>query len=283
MKIPENVIRDIYYNDYCSGMSLESVAIKYNITSNYFSRWFKKLNLPTRSNKINSAKYHYDSSIFESVDTPEKAYWLGFLSSDGFIQSKRKHSSYKVGISLAKQDENHLYKFRDFIHGDMPIKTYECKVGYRPGAIYSKILITGDKFAEDLIKHGVVEHKSEILLPPNIDTNLRRHYIRGYFDGDGSIWSQTNSRGVNKQYSASFIGTESVLKFIQSELMDAKVIKRLYPMNPRHEGDSVLQFKFGGNKTFGRFMEYIYSNATVYLDRKFEKYKEFTQFMNSRS
>ena len=62
----------------------------------------------------------------------------------------------------------------------------------------------------DLIKQGCVPNKSLILTFPNkyqVPKNLINHFIRGYFDGDGSIYEYSKTHAG----SISFIGTESVL------------------------------------------------------------------------
>lgn len=49
--------------------------------------------------------------------------------------------------------------------------------------------LTSDNMFVDLCKHGCVPNKSLILtFPRTIPDNLIHHFIRGYFDGDGSVF-----------------------------------------------------------------------------------------------
>lgn len=50
---------------------------------------------------------------FEKIETPEQAYWLGVMYTDGYI-SKAKYTN-KFGLSVAEKDEEWLVKFKDFL------------------------------------------------------------------------------------------------------------------------------------------------------------------------
>ena len=56
-------------------------------------------------------KYYYNKHFFDVIDTEEKAYWLGFMYADGYITSK----SFRIGLSLAIKDIEHLRKFNAFL------------------------------------------------------------------------------------------------------------------------------------------------------------------------
>lgn len=280
MTVPKEKLLNIYYNDYINGRTLSSLERKYNIRNSYLSRWFKKLNLPVRDNSINSLKYTFNEDYFENIDTQDKAYWLGFIYADGYIQTKQKYSNRKLGISLSVKDEEHLYKFRKCIQGTMPIKTYKTNSGYSNKTVYSRIMITSEKLTDDLIKHGVVENKSNILKRPEISQCLIQHFIRGYFDGDGSAWKQKNSKQKIPQYSIGFVGTDDILNYIMENLIDSEVINRKYKLNKRKQTHIVSNFRFGGNNQTIRFFEYIYNNANTYLERKHNIY---LQLIDSRS
>lgn len=269
MKLSKEQFVNIYNNEYLQGSSVVSLAAKYNVTPKYIYRWFALLNLPCRSNKINSRKYKFNDDYFQDIDTSDKAYWLGFIYADGYIQSKRKHSSQVLGISLKESDKKHLEKFNDSIDGNIIIRTYTCLSGYGKGSLYSRITVQSQKMVDDLKSHGVIEHKSNILKAPNISSELEKDFIRGYFDGDGSVWVQNK-----KDLGVGFVGTKNVLMFIQDVLIKNNVIKHTYPLTKRKEQQEVFQFKFGGNIQVMKFLTYIYADATLYLERKFDFYQK---------
>ena len=251
-------------NDYSSGESLRSLAIEYNCTRSVLSRILKENNIVIRDNTKNSRKYYHDEDFFEKINTEEKAYWLGFIFADGFIESKRNHGAQKLGITLSKIDINHLEKFKADIKATNPIKEYKGS-GYNANGTFSKILLTSQKTVDDLKKHGCTEHKTLKLTFPTIKDELKHHFIRGYMDGDGSI-----SLIQNKSYIIQFTGTKdfltSIMKYFNKNLA-------MYTKD-----NITYELKFGGNLQVKKILNILYKDATVYLDRKYNKYLEVLKY-----
>lgn len=283
-KYSNDTIKQIYSEYYLAGFSVPNISQLVGISKSTLYKRFKALGLKTRDDSEKSIKCKFDDTYFENIDTDEKAYWLGFLCADGYILSERKYGRKKVGVSLAKIDEAHLYKFRNAIDGDMSIKTYRVTSGYKPGIEYVRLIVPSEKMAEDLISHGMVEHKSNILKRPSIDAQFYSHFIRGYFDGNGSIWRQRKNSGGVDQHHIGFTSTEDMLLFIIDSLIRSDVVGRRYPLRKRKPEQDVSSFKFGGNGNVRRFTDYIYANSAenTRLDRKYQKYLEFLSYINSR-
>ena len=202
------------------------------------------------------SKYTVNYNFFDVVDTEEKAYWLGFLYADGYVGKDG------VELSLCKQDEVHLEKFKKSMRSNTPIKNK--KVNDFPQV---RVFISSRYIVEKLHDLGCVQNKSLILTFPTEDIvpkHLIRHFIRGYFDGDGSI-------SVNKEtnrYQASFVGTESflnsILKILNKEI--GTNAKSLRPCG------NAKQTSVSGKQMLIKMFHYLYDDSTVYLDRKFEKF-----------
>lgn len=134
---------------------------------------------------------------FETIDTEEKAYWLGFLYADGTISSKEN----KIELGLAEKDLTHIQKFRTFIG-------ISNKICYRESSKSYRFSFRSYKCKQDLINKGCVPNKSLILTFPSasqVPIALLKHFIRGYFDGDG--WF-TNTK---KCFQVGMIGTEDFI------------------------------------------------------------------------
>ena len=179
----EDEVKKIYYEEYI-GQHIGTHTLKRKYHCHIYEQ-FKKYNLPIRNDKEKNKKYICNNSYFENIDTQEKAYWLGFIYADGYIGKNNNNG--RFGISLSTEDIDHLYKFKESIESSHPINKYRVSSGYKIGAEYCRIIICEEKLVNDLIKQGCVYNKTNILSPPNIDKKLRRHFIRGYMDGDGSI------------------------------------------------------------------------------------------------
>lgn len=215
-------------------------------------------------------KHDYDETIFQSIETEEQAYWLGFLYADGAV-AKYKN---EVKLSLAYKDMDHVIKFANFAlktgNGKEIVHEYKAKLKGQefPSA---KVQITNKKIIDDLKRLGCVPNKSLILTFPNenqVPDYLIRHFIRGYFDGDGSIFTPTaypNARTI------SFVGTQSFLssliKIFQNICTDFGTVN-LY----QKQNQQAWQFSKTKRDTNKEIYEYLYKDATIYLERKYERF-----------
>uniref|UniRef100_A0A6M3IQF5 Putative homing endonuclease n=1 Tax=viral metagenome TaxID=1070528 RepID=A0A6M3IQF5_9ZZZZ len=143
-------------------------------------------------------KYTLDESVFEKIDTPEKAYWLGYIIADGGVEYK---PSRKLVINIKESDSGHLGKFRDFIKGDIPVKIYGEYKSPR-----ATVRICRRKIVSDLEKFGVCQNKSNSIRLPKIPKRYMPDCIRGIYDGDGCL--HKDKKG---QYRLSFYGGDSGL------------------------------------------------------------------------
>lgn len=198
----------------------------------------------------NTLGYTISEDIFEEINTPEKAYWLGVMYSDGFI-SKTKYTN-KFGISVAEKDKVWLEKFKQFLNYNGEIHSYKVNdSGYKPGTPYVRLLIGNNKIVADLEKWGVVEHKSKKLdrIP---DIQFKEDFIRGYIDGDGSLRKDFPNIRI--------CGTYDFLTDIANYL---KLNYHIYQ-------DKTI-YNLAYNTKESTYLEKtLYQDAKYYLDRKYE-------------
>lgn len=220
----------------------------------------------TDEQRLSRRKFNVNDDYFENIDTPEKAYWLGFLYADGWLVSNED----KIGITLCKEDKCHLESFKKAIDSESPIKTYKQGSGYANGEDYIRILITSKKMKKDLIRHGVLAQKTNILKFPSLDKNLYNHFIRGYFDGDGSLTYGGTLVNGKRVFNIKFVGTKELLESIQNILgLNLKLGQR----HPERDINN-YDFTINGNVQVKRIMDYLYNNSTIHLERKYKKYLE---------
>ena len=195
---------------------------------------------------------------FEIIDTEEKAYWLGFLYADGSVGS----SDNRIELGLAEKDLKHIEKFKDFIGLDNKISYREKTKSYR----YSFKSIP---CKADLIKQGCVPKKSLILKFPSeqqVPKKLLRHFIRGYFNGDGWFTNTENC------FQVGLIGTES---FIEGFLDSIEIENKNNKIFDVHRENGAKRYVFSAYKDVLNFLNWIYKDSTIYLDRKYENYLDF--------
>ena len=219
--------------------------------------------------------YSLNEEFFTKIDTEQKAYWLGFIYADGFISIAKSTNQHNLSIKLSVKDKVHLEKFRAEITS-RPIRDYAQQTKY--GLInFSQLIISSKRIVQDLQRLGCVQNKSLILTFPTINQvpqNLINHFIRGYFDGDGSVFIQ--NKGKYNYLGVSICGTKEMLEGIKSNciflLNNSKCIYHDY----RHLGKNIFSFKLLSNVRCQNFYEFLYNGAEVYMERKkviFDSYR----------
>lgn len=273
MKKYDNINWNELANEYLeTGISLTKMSEKYNIGRWTITDRFKKLGIDI-VNRQNELKF--DNTVFDFIDSEEKAYWLGFIYADGYLDSSRN----LFELSLKGSDKSHLDKFNKFMkHRDsnhVKIGEVKCKDSLCERCRWS---ITDKHLWNVLNSYGCTPNKSLTLNFPseNIFENksLIRHFIRGYFDGDGYLSRHICSKIVSPLIG--IIGTQEFLNSLETYISD---INSTRAKDKRWKGNTEF-IRF--NKENGiKFINYIYSNCSIYLDRK---YKLFNFFKNgSRS
>lgn len=223
------------------------------------------------------SKYTCNNDFFKVIDNEEKAYWLGFLYADGCINEQYKNGKIKamvLELGLSSKDENHIEKMLLSMESNSPIKQKKVKLS---GNIYlcSRVNICNTNLCRDLIKLGCIPRKSLILEFPNekiVPYYLKKHFIRGYFDGDGCISYGSNIK--NKSLVINFVGTESILNGIL-ETFNENDLKFRYSINKK--GNAFQLFVHGVDK-IKEIYEFMYDESNVYLDRKKEIFDNFFEY-----
>lgn len=265
---------DEYIENYNNKPSLSKICKKYNIAHKTVSDKLKELGIEVINHQN---KIKFDEHIFDSIDTEEKAYWLGFIFADGYISGfdSNNKNIYHFEISLKGSDKQHLDKFNIFTKHEDPdhvkINKAEC---FNTGVICDRYrwTIRSKHLWETLNSYGCVPSKSLILQFPDKaifkDKSLIRHFIRGYWDGDGCL-SYTNKE--HTRACISVLGTKDFL----TEMKNNLPLKCDYNLqNNNSEKDITKVLSLHGRNAFD-LCYYLYNDATIYLDRKYEKYLEY--------
>jgi len=202
--------------------------------------------------------YRFDERIFETIDSEEKAYWFGVLYADG------NTSSIGNKIEITLKDEEHLYKFKEFLNCSNNVR--EKIVNNTP---YYRISKRNVKLWEDLVNHGCIPNKSLVKDFPIIEKELLRHFVRGYFDGNGCI----------------SIRNDKVLTVLNSsELFLSKLIDIInFPNGITHDKRSnAKSIRTANPKYVMWFLDWMYKNSSVYLERKYDKYNQAIAVLNKK-
>lgn len=205
---------------------------------------------------------------FEKIDTEAKAYLLGFLYADGSVSANK----YSLIVDVSEKDKHIL----DLISSEICITEPKYIKRQIKENRYLKLSIGSKKLCSDLIEKGCIPNKTFLLSFPDsyiVDTENVRHFIRGYFDGDGCI-TGFNSR---RPY-VTIIGTLCLLEGIQNELKKVGI-----PSCNIFKISNIYRISLSSLSSNLKFYNYIYSDAKYYYKRKKEKFDEYYEVMIDNS
>ena len=253
---------------YNEGMSTTKIGEKLKIYHKAVARVLEKNNIKRVNN--GKRKYSINEQYFDNIDTPNKAYILGFLYADGCnIPNKRT-----ITLSLYEKDYEILEKIRLEIGSEKPlvfVKQSERKDkdnDYHYSDMYSLRLFSSH-YCKKLNELGVTPRKSLTLeFPKWINKNLLSHFIRGYFDGDGSIHCDKKTNG----HTITFVSTknfcEELIKIIRENVEG--VGGGIY--NASNNNGITKYVSFSGNNQVEKILNWLYKDAELYMQRKYERY-----------
>lgn len=238
-----------------SNLSLTQIAKNFKISIKQVKRILKS-NGFDKSYKIGTnRKYNLNEDFFNIIDIEEKSYILGLLYADGCNNNKEG----KIYISLQEKDKNILDKITKIIQPTKPLK-YIIKNGNRQNQF--KLTINSRKLSNNLVNLGCMQNKTFLLnFPKFLNDSLLIHFIRGYFDGDGCIQSKQSI----------IVGTEFFCIGLQSFLKTKNINSSIYDVYNKNNKITKNLF-ISGKLQSKKFLDLIYNNATIFLDRKYEKY-----------
>lgn len=184
----------------------------------------------------------------------EKYYFLGFIAADGCIYDK------SLIISLHERDVDVLYKFCDWL--ELPhtlVKKRGCYVHFSK---YNQELVNC------ILEYGITPRKTKVLkFPNNIPDEFEKSFILGYFDGDGSCYTNKDKSKLFFQ----IVGTQHINQTIKN------IYSRdlAYDFGSIQQAGAVTRLIINGCKSSIDFGDWLYEDNIYCFERKKSKYLEF--------
>ena len=251
---------------YKEGKSSVEIGKIFGTSHTLILKILKTFSTEDRNRNNRNRKYCSDKTYFDNIDTEEKAYFLGFLYSDGNVKKDKS----RVSLTLAEHDKEILIKLSDIVYGYENLDFIKSKKENIQNQyslnIYNKIV------AESLIKLGCTPAKSLTLQFPEwlTEKELQRHFIRGYFDGDGSL----SVSGPDNQYTWQITSTKDFCIPIYNILKELNINSHFSENKKSIErGNNITKtLSSSGNRQVSKLCNWMYKDATIYLERKYKKY-----------
>lgn len=265
---------------YINGESSVKIGKRYNVGHKVILRVLHEMNVDVDQKRL-VRKYSIDESFFDNIDTPNKAYIVGFLHSDG---SNNLNKS-TISISLQEEDKDILELIRKEIKSEKPLEFIDYSNKHNFGYSYKnqyRLLMFSKHMCEELNNKGITPNKSLIIGFPNwLNKDLIPHYIRGVYDGDGSIY-RAYKNDNNLPVTVTITATESFCKSLQKICKEELNINSGIYDASCHNGITKV-FTLSGRNIAKKFLDWIYQNAELYLQRKYNRYCDYYNINNSLS
>lgn len=263
----DEYIRTSYYEK-----SSKVLAEEIGCSQSYVEKIWRESNLKGKG----SFRYYCNKNYFQKIDTSNKAYILGFIAADGCLYKRGGHQGL-IQISLNKKDIQILEDIKKELNSTHPINICDNM---------ASLSITSEEMFQDLNKIGIKPRKTWTInlnnIIENIPQSLVKDFIRGYFDGDGSITSSDNFTNISKTRIVIALPQKSGEYFV-SLLKKFNIDSVFYQDNRKeHYKASFGSLDFVNTTQKYCFLKWIYLNSkSIKLERKFFLAKEFIQKVDS--
>lgn len=243
---------------YLNGISTMALAKEYDYNDHGIANLLRSLEVIVRPTGTLSKT---DQTLFQKIDTPEKAYFVGLLTADGSINSKGG-----ITLCLTESDRYLLDEINTKVLNGSGKIFISHKEDEKPRAVLS---FHGVQLCKDLDRFGIIPKKTYYLtsLSSEIPNEFYSDYIRGLYDGDG-VCSKSNNRirigycAYNKNFTESY----------QNHLCENLGMRK----NKVFNTGNCWQCSWSAKSDLQKFYEYIYGKSpSLFLVRKKEKLSNY--------
>lgn len=282
IQLTEQVLREEYY---AKGLSLEEIGIKYGCTRQYVAKRMKILGLERRDHSRARRRAAAKGLVpgcsvnrrFFREWGQEMAYVLGIIYTDGclhettILDTKGARTGTSLSLSLAQKEPELLDKVSALMKCDAklrhsPRRAYESGIA---GEVY-RFNLADQAVCQDLLRLGVTPRKSRRMRFPAVPDEFLRHFIRGCWDGDGSVYSELGKASVIASYTS---GSQRFVVDLMDALCAAGLRRpRFLTLTRRTRAGGLSEsyyFKYYG-KDVAVLHDYLYDGVppSQYLSRK---------------
>jgi hypothetical protein len=206
--------------------------------------------------------YKINDEYFNASISERESYFLGLIMSDGHLDYKRGG----FGYICSMKDISIIEFIKNELNSTHPIKTV-----INNDVLYARYSIMNKKMVQNIINKYSLPYsnksKNNIIIPNNLPINCVSHFLRGFFDGDGSIWFD------GATYRASFTGGEKMMKSIRLVLNDLE-IPTYFGYRYSEENKNSCNLVVNGTWNVDKFGDFIYKESFFSLKRKYDKFME---------
>lgn len=260
--------KEILQQDYDELRSLSAIGQKYNIPVGSVKSRAHSLEI-AMDPPCGKSKYTVNEDFF-SVDSEAAFYVAGFMAADGNITYGKQFKTGLLALGLSSIDKEHLVKIKEAMDFTGIISDYsywnKCN-NVMTNSSWLKIYCSKKLISDIGNRFNVLPQKTFTYTFPIdiINHEMVRHFLRGYFDGDGCFYQPKNMR---RSISFELLGTQSFLETVKL------ILERecnLQSKTKISKTKNIHRLRYGGRDQLSKIANYLYGNSTIRLERKFDK------------
>ena len=262
----EKIIKYYYDNP---NVKVKEIGQHFKLTKRAMGKLFKEFNISSRRKN----RYTLNEHFFDSIDNELKAYLLGYLFADGFVGDEEYNN---IVFSQKKDDMEAVELFKESIEYTGELRIFEPgKASFKNSQDHVVVNFSSEHMANKLRNYGLLKKESYKSLP-KIDNNLLRHFVRGFFDGDGSI-TLIKSHYKDKVY---YSGALDII--VNKNLVDffLNLFSDIHFTIDQSKTDYMVYLKCHSKKGVKFFYDYFYKDSKYFLSRKKRKFDEIIGRIN---
>lgn len=261
-------------NKYLNGLGIWSLKKQYGITATTVKNILKENNVRVRGyDEYSYRRFTLDETCLDRIDSQLKAYYLGFFFADGcnYYETDHKNNLNRVTLRLQDSDINVLEIFaKDLYKTNKSITIIPRSKKNEKWKDIASLEVQSKRISKVLNDYGATSHKSLTLqFPTCIPDELMSHFLRGYFDGDGFISDYEPKPGSRPRFSV--IGNKEFIEGFQQTLIKNTGLN-LNKLMLKRSTSNLRILEYGGTNVVKTIREYLYRDATIFLERKKERF-----------
>ena len=260
-------------SEYLQGKSPLELGSRYGVSSGTIRNVLKRCNVPLRGRNHSARKYTWNDKFLDIINSPEKAYVLGFFYADGC-----NHQSTNRWL-ITVTDKEILHKIAAAMDSTMIFDQAEGRVGrffkghtVKTAKTQYTLRISSPHLCERMTALGAPPKKTGITRWPDhsqIPRHLTWHFLRGLMDGDGYIITGLAKKNNNPVITVGWCADDHLAKGIVDWLNLVGIHATL-----RDRG-SIHEVVVAGRLQATELLELLYKDSTIHMDRKRAKYDKF--------
>ena len=258
-------IKEHYLQDH---LSVQEICLKLKLSKGYVLKYLAKHNLTRKNYETHNLRLSEEHKYFDNIDNSEKAYWLGFITADGHVHK----NGLKINVNVID------IKLIEKIAKTLKVKNIPIRLRTRPNGKTSKMVdfqFSSRYMSKTLNSIGLINKKSHskdmVKILDAVPYEYMKDFIRGVFDGDGSVgWINRGRKDVNEKRVVSITCNIFLLTEIQKFVVKELGVKKLGVYNLKQSKDSGM-ITWGSRGDVYKILNWLYGDTDLYVQRKYEK------------